>query len=85
MRRSFLFNYLAYATTLWIKKFIRNLLKINGHITKSVNSSVYQLKYAKAESLKLLPKLYYDSKVVCLSRKLLKINKALGIIGKKIK
>lgn len=69
----------------WIQESICRFLKIKGHITKSINGSVYQLKYAKAESLKLLPKLYHDSKIVCLSRKRLKINKALGIIGKKIK
>lgn len=69
----------------WIQESIYKFLKIKGHFTKSVNSSVYQLKYAKAESLKLLPKLYHNSKIVCLSRKRLKINKALGIIGKKIK
>ena len=40
------------------------------------------LKYAKIESLKLLPKLYYDRSVVCLSRKRKKIEKALKIAGK---
>lgn len=63
----------------WLRKEIFNRLKINGHISKSGNNSVYQLKYAKAESLKLLHKIYYDSGVVCLSRKREKIEKALGI------
>jgi hypothetical protein len=64
----------------WLRSEIMKRLKIGGHITKSVGSSVHQLKYAKAESLKLLPKLYYDSKVVCLSRKRKKIERAIGDI-----
>ena len=68
----------------WLQELIHGFLKIKGHITKSVNNSVYQLKYAKAESLKLLPKIYYDKDVICLSRKRQKIEKALRIINKKI-
>ncbi len=68
----------------WLQKEISNFLKIKGHITKSVNDSVYQLKYAKAESLKLLPKVYYDKNVICLSRKRQKIEKALKIINKNL-
>jgi len=66
----------------WLQNRIYKLLAINGHITKSVNNSVYQLKYAKAESLKLFPKLYYDKEVVCLRRKRLKIEKAFKINNK---
>lgn len=62
---------------LWIQKMLQKLLKIHGHITKAKTSSVYQLKYAKKESLKLLPKLYYTDSVVCLKRKREKIEKAL--------
>jgi intein-encoded DNA endonuclease-like protein len=61
----------------WLREAIFNLVKIRGHITKSVNESTYQLKYAKTESLKLLPKLYYDGRVVCLTRKRLKIERAI--------
>ena len=68
----------------WLQKFIYKFLKIKGYITKSVNDSAYQLRYATAESLKLLSKLYYNKNVVCLSRKRLKIRKALSIIGMKI-
>ncbi len=68
----------------WIRNKLFKLLKIKGHITRDSKKSVYQLKYAKAESLKLLPKMYYNNRVVCLSRKRLKIEKALKIDGKKI-
>lgn len=62
---------------LWLQNEIEELIGIKGHITKSVTNSVYNLKYAKAESLKLLPKIYYSKKVICLSRKRIKIDKAL--------
>ncbi len=68
----------------WLRDKIFNKLKIRGHINRSFNSSVYQLKYAKAESLKLFPKLYYDKSVVCLRRKRLKMEKAFRINDKHI-
>lgn len=66
----------------WLRKRLFYRLKIRGHISKSINNSAYQLKYAKSESLKLLPKIYYNSKVICLSRKRVKIEKALKIDNK---
>lgn len=66
----------------WLRKRIFNFIKIKGHISKSVNDSTYQLKYAKSESLKLLLKLYYDKNVICLSRKRIKIEKALKVNNK---
>ena len=69
---------------LWIADNLRVLLHIKGHITHHRGKSLYQLKYAKRESLKLLRKMYYSRRVVCLKRKRLKIKKALAIIGKSI-
>lgn len=66
----------------WLQERINKLLNINGHICKA--RTVYQLKYAKSESLKLLSKIYYNKKVFCLTRKRTKINKALKVIDKKI-
>lgn len=64
----------------WLRKVILSLVGIKGHVTgNNKNRRVYQLKYAKAESLQLLPKMYYDSDVVCLTRKRVKIEKAVGI------
>ena len=63
----------------WLRNKIYEFLTINGHISKSVNSSVYQLIYAKTESLKLFPKLYYNDEVICLRRKRLKIEKVFDI------
>ncbi|MCX6702984.1 MAG: hypothetical protein NTW60_03920 [Candidatus Wolfebacteria bacterium] len=63
----------------WIRRELLSRLGIKGHINANISKSVIELKYAKAESLKLLPKIYYDSGVVCLSRKREKIRKALKI------
>lgn len=66
----------------WLRRKLNKLLNINGHITKGGRKICYQLKYAKAESLKLLPKLYYSKIPPKLSRKYLKIKKCLSILGK---
>ena len=63
----------------WLRETIWGALKIYGHISKSITDSTYKLKYAKAESLKLLPKLYYDNQAVCLLRKRVKITAALKV------
>lgn len=63
----------------WIRSKLNELLKISGHVTKAQKSSVYQLKYAKKEALVIIKKMYYNPRVVCLSRKRIKIEKALEI------
>lgn len=68
----------------WLRAKIQQVVGIRGHINKSSNKACYQLKYAKAESMLLLKKVYYSSKVPFLKRKHLKINQALAIIGKRI-
>ncbi len=68
----------------WLRTELGERLGIKGHITKGRSSSVYQLKYAKAESLKLLARVYYNPGVVCLSRKRKKVEKALKTIGKQL-
>lgn len=67
---------------LWLQEEIEKRVGIVGHITKGDTQGCYQLKYAKEESYKLLPNLYYRGRHLCLTRKYLKIKKALGIIGR---
>lgn len=69
----------SYDFLFWIKEKLEKLVKINGTLTKQPRS-VWRLLYAKRESLKLLPKMYYSVKVPCLKRKRLKIEKALKIV-----
>lgn len=61
----------------WIRSELKSLLDVSGSLTKARTSSVFQLKYAKRESLVLIKKLYYNHRVVCLSRKREKIEKIL--------
>jgi hypothetical protein len=64
----------------WLKERIFKLLRIKGHITKSGNQVCYQLKYAKKESLKLLPKIYgVNNKSFRLERKYKKVYNALAV------
>lgn len=62
----------------WMREKIEGEIGIKGHITKARTSSVYQLKYAKKESNKIIKYMYYSEGVTCLSRKRLKIEKVLG-------
>jgi len=68
----------------WLRKEIFCRLDIKGHITNDGKKSTLQLKYAKADSLKLLKKMYPNKKVLHLSRKRLKIEAMLRIIGERL-
>ena len=65
----------------WLRHKILKKLKIKGYVTGDGRKFIFQLRYAKSESLKLLRKMYSRKEVVCLSRKRLKIEKMLSIIG----
>lgn len=84
-KSSFMF-YLSFASAsekfiLWLQSEIHRHLGIKGCITKSKKKNYwYQLKYAKSDSYKLISAIYADAKAIHLSRKKLKIDKALAII-----
>jgi hypothetical protein len=63
----------------WIRKKLNAHLIISGHVSNDVKKSTIQLKYAKKEALEVIGKMYYNRRVVCLSRKRLKIEKALKV------
>lgn len=65
----------------WLREEIKKKLDINGHITNGGKKSIFQLKYAKGESLVLLRAMYYSDDITFLKRKRLKIDKTLGIVG----
>lgn len=65
----------------WIRATIFEKLGIKGHMTITGKTPMCTIKYAKAESLQLLPKIYYNPEVVCLSRKREKIEKAIAVEG----
>ncbi|OIO47726.1 MAG: hypothetical protein AUJ32_02235 [Parcubacteria group bacterium CG1_02_40_82] len=62
----------------WLRLKIFKKLKIRGHINQSGKKNTYQLKYAKNEAKKLLPKIY-SKNAPCLLRKYDKIKKVLKI------
>jgi hypothetical protein len=64
---------------LWIRRLLNEKVGIRGHLTIGGKTPMYEIKYAKAETLKLLPKMYYNAEVVCLSRKRKKIEAALAV------
>jgi len=69
----------------WLQNKIYNDLGIRGHIAKDGRGITEQLKYAKADSIKLLKRMYHSSRVVCLSRKKLKMTKVFDSIGLSVK
>lgn len=70
----------------WLQSEIESKVKTKGHITTgSKIKPFYQLKYAKKEAIVIVKKMYYNPKVVCLSRKKLKIEKALKVEEKQQK
>lgn len=84
-KSSFLF-YASFASAskkfiVWLQMKIFEQISIKGHVTKSINSSVFQLKYGKRESLILFGHMYHNPPFVSLKRKRLKILGILDIVG----
>ncbi|MBM3272185.1 hypothetical protein FJY94_02795 [Candidatus Kaiserbacteria bacterium] len=87
-RSSFMF-YLGFASASsefmqWLRECIEKLASVRGHITSARGQSVHQLKYAKREAVIVLRLMYKDKKCVHLSRKRLKIEKMLSIVGERL-
>ena len=61
----------------WLRKELEEKLKVSGHISKDGLKATFQLKYAKKEAVEIIKKMYYSPSVVCLSRKKIKIQRAL--------
>lgn len=72
------------AHILWIQDEIYKRVGVKGHITGDGRERTLQLKYAKADSLKVLRKLYPNRNVMCLKRKRLKIERILGTVGESL-
>jgi hypothetical protein len=69
----------------WLRENLQRLVNIKGHITFSKKGKgIFNLKYAKKESLILLANVYKERGAPCLSRKKLKISDALRIVGKSL-
>ena len=80
------FSSASYTHILWLQGNIYKFLLIKGHISKSQRKgSIYNLRYAKKEAMEIIKKMYYNSRVICLSRKRMKIEKALMVEKKQQK
>ena len=68
--------------TEWLQKQFKNIIDIHGHIATTKHETkhtVYQLRFAKEESLVLIKKMFYNKQVPCLERKKQKILKILEV------
>lgn len=63
--------------TEWLRSILMKAVGIRGHI--SATDGFYQLRYAKAESIVLITKMYYNLRVPCLHRKRRKILNILKV------
>lgn len=68
----------------WVRNELYKKLGVRGHLTGDGRKTVFQLKYAKTDSVKVLSKMYESKDASCLSRKRLKIEEMLGIVGKSL-
>lgn len=64
---------------IWLQKELKDKIGVVGHITTDNRKITKQLKYAKKEALVIINRMYYNPGVVCLSRKKLKIERALRV------
>lgn len=67
----------------WLRLTIKRLAGIHGHLTSPAKSCVQNIRFAKREAL-ILIKLLYDKEGPYLSRKRLKIERALRIVGESL-
>lgn len=84
-RSSFMF-YVSFASgsktfVEWLQSMIAEQLGIKGHIAVTKSRGYYQLRYAKAEGLILINKMYENKDNIHLSRKRLKIDKILSTMS----
>ena len=63
--------------TKWLRAILLDVIGIRGHV--SGTKSFFQLRYAKAESLVLITKMYYNLQIPCLQRKRRKILSILKV------
>lgn len=63
----------------WLRKRVKQLLNINGHIDPTGGEEEWQLKYAKKESKIIIPKMYYKKNLPCFKRKYKKLKTLLNI------
>jgi hypothetical protein len=69
---------------LWLQSTIERLIGVRGHTTRNRARSFFHVRYAKKDSMEILQQLYAQPHSLFLSRKKLKIETALRIVGKSL-
>jgi hypothetical protein len=64
----------------WLRSKLIRKLRVKGYVSLNKNNSYIQLKFSKKEAVLISRAMYYDTKVPCLKRKRVKIEKSLRII-----
>jgi hypothetical protein len=67
------------AHLLWLQRIIQGHIKVKGHMSKNIYSSVYQLKYAKTEAKTIFLRMYHSPNVPRLERKYKKVYTILAV------
>lgn len=75
--------------TEWLRGTLHRLLGVKGHISKTggegkIRGLIFNLRFAKKESLKVMNAMYSTSCPIHLARKRLKIRRALRIVGESL-
>jgi hypothetical protein len=88
-KSSFMF-YVVFTTAsrehvIWLRGCLTRFLGVHGHIhIGGIKNPIYTLRFAKKEAFIIIQQMYQDISKVHLSRKRLKIIKALAIVGKSL-
>lgn len=69
----------------WLRGELKEKINVFGHVVQDGRKVSFQLKYAKKEAMEIIKKMYYNPNVICLSRKRIKIEKALVVEKKQQK
>ncbi|HMO77872.1 MAG TPA: hypothetical protein PKA42_03830 [Candidatus Paceibacterota bacterium] len=85
---SFMF-YLSFVSAskrhlIWLQSKLQTLVGVSGHICIRPENRIFDLRYAKRESLIILKKMYFSKDIICLKRKRLKIESTLRIVGESL-
>lgn len=62
----------------WLGSTLNKIIGVHGHVVATGKRCLmYQLRFGKSEALKILRKMYYNDGVISLSRKKVKVIRAL--------
>jgi hypothetical protein len=78
------FNSASASHIAWLRTTLKHLLNVEGHISRTKNSCLESLRFAKREALVVLGAMYSTGCNTHLKRKRLKIGRALRILGKSL-